>query len=153
MVRSKLRNKFLKSKSEEDRKAYNKQRICALGGLKKQKEVTLNTRRVVDNKKSWETVKSSSDKSNNFESITFVENDSIVSDDNEVVNIFNEYFINLVEDLNLHVPENLVNHSCKGEGSIFSAILKYQNHTSISTIKKIYLLNKVSFKNASMSEF
>ena len=59
----------------------------------------------------WKTVKSSfSDKSNNFESITLVENDSIVSDDNEVANIFNEDFSNLVEDLNLNIPENLVNH-------------------------------------------
>ena len=59
----------------------------------------------------WKTVKSSfSDKSNNFESITLVENDSIVSDDNEVANIFNEDFSNLVEDLNLNIPENLINH-------------------------------------------
>ena len=59
----------------------------------------------------WKTVKSSfSDKSNNFESITLVENDSIVSDDNEVANIFNEDFSNPVEDLNLNIPENLVNH-------------------------------------------
>ena len=59
----------------------------------------------------WKTVKSSfSDKSNNFESITLVENDNIVSDDNEVANIFNEDFSNLVEDLNLNIPENLVNH-------------------------------------------
>ena len=59
----------------------------------------------------WKTVKSSfSDKSNNFESITLVENDNIVSDDNEVANIFNEDFSNPVEDLNLNIPENLVNH-------------------------------------------
>ena len=59
----------------------------------------------------WKTVKSSfSNKSNNFESITLVENDSIVSDDNEVANIFNEDFSNLVEDLNLNIPENLINH-------------------------------------------
>ena len=59
----------------------------------------------------WKTVKLSfSDKSNNFESITLVENDNIVSDDNEVANIFNEDFSNLVEDLNLNIPENLVNH-------------------------------------------
>ena len=32
-----------------------------------------------------------------------------------------------------------------------SAILKYQNHPSITTIKKMHLLNKFSFKNASIS--
>ena len=97
----------------------------------------MNTKRLADNKKLRKTVKSSfSDKSNNFESITLVESDSNVSDDNEAANIFNEYFSNLVEDLNLHVPENLVNHYCKGENPISSAILKYQNQPSITTIKK-----------------
>ena len=98
----------------------------------------LNTKRAVDNKKFWKTVKSSfSDKSNNFEIITLVENDSIASDDNKVANIFNEYFNNLLEDLNLNVPENLVNHYCKGEGPVSLTILKYQNHPSITSIKKI----------------
>ena len=92
------------------------------------------------------------DKSNNFESITLVQNDSIVSNDNEVANIFNEYFSNLVEGLNLHAPENLVNHYCKGEDPISSTILKYQNHPSITAIKKIHLLNKFSFKNTSISD-
>ena len=31
-----------------------------------------------------------------------------------------------------------------------SAILKYQNHPSITIIKKMHLLNKFSFKNASI---
>ena len=54
----------------------------------------LNTKHVVDNKKFWKTVKSSiSDKSNSFENITLVDNDSIVPDDNEVANIFNECLV------------------------------------------------------------
>ena len=41
MVRLKLRNKFLKSRSEEDRKAYNKERKMYVKLLKKkQKEIT-----------------------------------------------------------------------------------------------------------------
>ena len=129
MVRSKLRNKFVKSRSEEDKKAYKKLRIICVMRLNKIKRSyfsNFNTKRVVDNKNFWKTVKSSfSDKSNNVESITLVENDSIVSDDNEVANIFNEYFSNLVEALELHVPENLVNHYCKGKDPISSVILKY----------------------------
>ena len=68
------------------------------------------------------------------------------------MNICNEYSSNLVEDFNLHVPENSVNHYCKGEDPISSAILKYQNHPSITAIKKIHLLNKFSFKKASISD-
>ena len=113
----------------------------------------MNTKRVVDNKKFWTTVKSSfSHKSNYFESITLVENDSIVSDGNEVANIFNEYFSNLVEGLNLHFSENLVNHYYKDKDFLSSVILKYQNYPSITAIKKIHLPNKFSFKNASISE-
>ena len=113
----------------------------------------LNTKRAVDNKKFWKTVKSSfSDKSNNFEIITLVEDDSIASDGNKVANIFNEYFNNLLEDLNLNVPENLVNHYCKGEGPVSLTILKYQNHPSITSIKKNQPLNKFPFENVSVSD-
>ena len=81
-----------------------------------------------------------------------VENDSIASDDNKVANIFNEYFNNLLEDLNLNVPENLVNHYCKGEGPVSLTILKYQNHPSITSIKKNQSLNKFPFENVSVSD-
>ena len=54
--------------------------------------------------------------------------------------------------MNLHVPENLVNHYFKGESPISSAIRKYQNHPSITAIKKMHLLNKFLFKNASISD-
>ena len=88
MVSSKLRNEFVKSRSVEDRKAYKKQRNMCVKLLKKTKRSyfsNLNTKCIVDNKMFRKTVKSSfSDKSNNFESITLVKNDSIVSDDNEV---------------------------------------------------------------------
>ena len=108
----------------------------------------MNTKRIANNKKFWKTVKSSfPDKSNNFESITLTENDSIVFYVNEVANMFN-----LLEGLNLHVPENLVNHYCKGEDPISSTILKYQNHPSITATKKIHLLNIFSFKNASIGD-
>ena len=40
MVRSKLRKKFLKNRSEEDRKAYNKQRNMCFKLLRKIKKVT-----------------------------------------------------------------------------------------------------------------
>ena len=146
MVRSKLRKKFLKNRSEEDRKAYNKQRNMCFKLLRKIKKVTFQIwiqKCVVDNKKFWKTVKSSfSDKSGNFESIALLKNDSIASDDNEVANIFNKYFSNLLEDLNLHVPVNLVNHYRKGEDPYSSAILKHQNDPSITAIKKTHLQNK-----------
>ena len=59
MVRSKLRNKFVKSRSEEDKKAYKKLRIICVMRLKKIKRSyfsNFNTKRVVDNKNFWKTV-------------------------------------------------------------------------------------------------
>ena len=76
MVGLKLRNKFLKSSSEEDRKAYNKQRNMYVKLLIKTKRSyfsNLNAKRIVDNKTFWKTVKSTFfNKSNNFEYMTLV---------------------------------------------------------------------------------
>ena len=60
MKRSRLRNKFLNSKSDADRKAYNKQ--CNLGVSlirweKKNFFNNISTRDITDNKTFWKTVK------------------------------------------------------------------------------------------------
>ena len=60
MVRSKLRKKFLKSRSKSDKKAYNKQRNKCVSLLRKTKKAyysNLNVKDIVDNKKFWKTVK------------------------------------------------------------------------------------------------
>ena len=49
MTRSPLRNKFLKTKTDENRKAYNNQRNSIFNNL--------DTKKVVDNKRFWQTVK------------------------------------------------------------------------------------------------
>ena len=59
MLRLKLRNKFLKSKSDKDREAYKKQRILCVGLLRQNKKdyfETLNTKSIIDNKMLWKTV-------------------------------------------------------------------------------------------------
>ena len=56
MKRSRLRNKFLNTKSDIDSKAYNKQRnICVT--LIRQEKKKLNTRFITDNKTFWKKVK------------------------------------------------------------------------------------------------
>ena len=56
MKRSRLRNKFLNTKSDIDSKAYNKQRnICVT--LIRQEKKNLNTRFITDNKTFWKKVK------------------------------------------------------------------------------------------------
>ena len=60
MKRSRLRNKFLNTKSEIDRRAYKKQRNYVVSLMRKEKESfysTLDTPVVTENKKFWKTVK------------------------------------------------------------------------------------------------
>ena len=60
MKRSQLRNKFLYSKSDVDRRAYNKQRNLCVSLIRKEKKSffsNLNKKDINDNKTFWKTVK------------------------------------------------------------------------------------------------
>ena len=60
MKRSQLRNKFLNTKSDIDRKAYNKQRNLCVSLIRREKKNFFNnisTRDITDNKTFWKTVK------------------------------------------------------------------------------------------------
>ena len=88
MIRSKLRNDFLKNKSEESRVKYTKQRNYCVSLLRKTKKdyySNLNVRDICDNKTFWSTVKPFlSDKIKNNEKTTLIENDNIIDKDSEV---------------------------------------------------------------------
>ena len=60
MQRTKLRNKFLKDPSAENKFSYNKQRNWCVSLLRKEKKkyfANLNEKDITDNKKFWQTVK------------------------------------------------------------------------------------------------
>ena len=60
MKRSRLRNKFLNTRSDLDRKAYNKQRNYVVSLLIKEKKQfygNLNTNFLTENRTFWKTVK------------------------------------------------------------------------------------------------
>ena len=83
MAKSKLSTKFLKSRSESDKKIYNKQRNKSVSLLKKNKKacyLNLNVKHIVDSKKFRKTLKSFfSDKSNTFENRSLIENGNMVT--------------------------------------------------------------------------
>ena len=59
MLRSRVRNIFLKEKSLESKKAYNKQRNICVSMVKKAKKEhfqNINLSEITDNKKFWKTV-------------------------------------------------------------------------------------------------
>ena len=117
MNRSKLKNKFLKENSEENRLAYNKQRNLCTSLLWKEKKAyfeNLDTSKITDNKTFWKTMKPMfSKKCVTKESMTLVKDDEIVLESQAIAELFNKFFANIVTELNLAIAEGLlenVNH-------------------------------------------
>ena len=107
MQRTKLRNKFLKDPSAENKFSYNKQRNWCVSLLRKEKKkyfANLNEEDITDNKKFWQTIKPFlSEKTKSREKITLIEKENLVSDDAEVANYLNNFFSNFVK--NLEIPK------------------------------------------------
>ena len=157
MKRSRLRNTFLNSKSDIDRKAYNKQRnycVSLIGREKKEFFSKLNTADISDNKVFWNKIKPLfTDKIKSKSKITLIEkelnkdsneimSEKIISNDNDVAETFNKFFVNIVP--NLKIPTNHdfdINFKVTGD-PIVDAINKYENHPSIIMIKN---KNKTQF--------
>ena len=77
MKRSRLRNKFLNTKNDIDRKAYNKQHNLCVSLIRREMKNFFNnisTRDITDNKTFWKTVKPSfTDKIQTKSKITLIE--------------------------------------------------------------------------------
>ena len=85
MLRSKLRSKFLKSRSNKDRQAHKKQRNLCVSLLRQNKKnyiETLDIKSVTDNKMFWKTVAPLfSSKSKVSNKITLSENEMLITND------------------------------------------------------------------------
>ena len=118
----------LKSRSERDKKVYNKQRNKCLSLLRKIKKAyysNLNVKDIVDNKKFWKTVKSFfSDKSNNFENIAHIENSNLLTNDFEIAETYYKYFQNLVSNLDPKVSSKLLCQTPENGNEILATIYK-----------------------------
>ena len=105
MNRTRLRNKFLRSRSTEDRSAYNQQRNFCLSLVRKAKKDYYNNldhKKVTDNKSFWRTVKPLfSDKNSSFSKITLIENELLLNDDEKISSTLNDFFSNVVSNLNI----------------------------------------------------
>ena len=96
MLRSKLRNQFLKTRTQESKLKYNKQRNLCVSITRKAKRSyyeNLDLKDITDSKKFWAKVKPLfSNKIKSTEYITLEENGKIISNDKELARIFNEFF-------------------------------------------------------------
>ena len=105
MDRTRLRNKFLKNRTAENKLAYNRQRDYCVSLTRKSKRDycnNLDNRDVTDNKLFWKTIKPFfSDKGPMREKITLIENDEIIGNNKEISKIFNNFFSGIVAYLNI----------------------------------------------------
>ena len=105
MKRSKLRNNYLKNKTNANRMLYKKQRNYCVSLLRKSKTnyyANLDEKKVSDNKLFWKVIKPSlSDKSCVKEQINLVEKGEILKTDLETAEVLNTFFGNIVKILKL----------------------------------------------------
>ena len=105
MLRTKLRNKFLKNRSSENKINYVKQRNRCVSFLKKTKREyysNLNLKNICDNKSFWKIVKlmlSKKIKSN--EGIALIENDEIIKTEKGTAKVLNAFFSNIFQNLDI----------------------------------------------------
>ena len=98
--RSRLKSKFLNTKSDIDRKTDNKQCNYVVDLLKNAKKIfysNLDTTFVTDNRVLWKTVELFlSGKATKHSKINLVENNDIISRKNRIAKKFSQYFINIL---------------------------------------------------------
>ena len=132
MERSRLRNKYLKLKTNDSKNAYKKQRNYCVGLLRKVKQFyeNLDVNFVYDNKKFWKQIKPFfSDKSQSFNNITLVENNKIISDPEKCAEIMNNFFSDSVMELD--IDRELHTNVTNATDPVTRSVEKYKNHPSI----------------------
>ena len=142
MNRSRYKNTFFKSKTIENWEIYRKARNECVKLTKKVKREyfqNLNIGSIIDSKKFWKTVKPHfSNKDKQHAKIILVEKDEIISDNNKVAEIMNDYFVNTKK--NIDTPENVIESIPDINLQIIDPIDKiiylYREHPSIMKIKE-----------------
>ena len=133
MVRSKLRNIFLKLNTIESRDACKKQRNFCVSLLRMTKKNYYENLNVVDNKTFWKSVKPFfSEKSQVNTKIILLDDEEIISDSTNCAEILNNYFSDIA--INLEVDREIHTVSTNSYEPVMAAIEKYKTHPSITKI-------------------
>ena len=139
MNRSRVRNRFWKNPSEENRKAYNRQRNYCVNLIRREKRKyfdNLNVKDVTDNKTFWKTIKTHfSDKTGNSEKINLVDENIIISDDKAIAETFSDYFSSAISRLDIPFNREILANTENEKNPLDKAILTYKEHPSIQSIK------------------
>ena len=105
MKRLRLRNNFLRNRTEENKILYNRQRNYCVSPLRKSRRgyfENLNITNVTDDKLFWKSVKPLlSDKSRIRDRINISEKGKILKVESETAESLNSFFSNIVKNLNI----------------------------------------------------
>ena len=145
MKRTRFQNQFLKNRTNENKSRYKKQRNYCVSLLRKtrtQYYINLDEKNVTDNRAFWKKLKHFlSDKIMSKEkmtlTITLIEENEIVSNDEDTAQVLNTFFSNIVGSLN--IPEYITNDPIFDNicNSIIKLKVKYRKHSSILTIGEV----------------
>ena len=156
MKRTRLRNCYLKKRSEQNRLSYVKQRNYCVSLLRKTKKdyyANLNVKDIVDIKQFWRTVKSLfSDKTKLNKKITLVEDETVTMQDEQNAELLNLFFSNAVKSLKILRFSNTNPLAERLSDPTHKAILKYKNHPSIVAIRNANNNSHFHFNEVSVEE-
>ena len=157
MRRSTLKTKYLKTKTDENLKAFKKQKNFTNRLAKKERVkyfANLDLNKYTDNIKFWHTVKPMLSNSGSGKSkITLVENGEVVADDKINAESFNEFFIDAVSSLAIEENRALLDDVDKGLDPVQGAIKKFGHHPSILDIKRnVSISTRFSFIEVGVAE-
>ena len=143
MTRSRLKKKFVKDPTDNNKIIYNKHRNYCARLVKKEKRNyynNLDMTKIIDNKKFWKNIKPLfSEKNINGKKITLLEGEEIISNDVEVAEILNIFFSNITDKVEIKKDQKLSYSSEKGDifYHISTIVDKFQSHPSIIKIKQM----------------
>ncbi len=138
MKRSCLRNRFNKNRTDDNKKAFKKQRNLCVRLLREAKRdyyANSDLKSLNDNRKFWKTVKPLfSGKIKTSSSVTLLENGELISDDKAVAEIFNEYFANMTSSLGIEETGSNLVSTDDIDDPVELAVVKFSLHLSIKRI-------------------
>ena len=157
MLRSRLKNRYNNSRTAEHWEVFHRQRNLCVRLFRKEKRnfyKNLNISDINDNNNFWKTVEPVlSEKGRSNSKITLIENDTIISNDKEVAETMNDYFISITDSLGLTENNEAIICTDAISNPIERALIKYSEHPSIRKISSFaHNEDFLTFHKVSMEE-
>ena len=145
MLRTRLKNKYDKNRAAENWDAFRRQRNLCVKITRKAKRDFYNQidiSAVTNNKEFWNTIKPLiSDKSSLKSRITLVEDVKVVSNESDVAETLNNFFVTITDSLGIIENENIILASEDFSDPIDQIVLKFSRHPSIQKIHSLDVNN------------